>query len=67
MESIDLIEEINHIADNGADEMTLKASLVSLNILECDLIQLGLVENLIDDIMSARLKIQAQLGWAIMH
>ena len=67
MECSTLLEDLDKLADDCIDEMQLKAALISLNVLESDLIQLGLVENVIGDILSIRLKIQSRLGWFLRH
>jgi hypothetical protein len=67
MECYNLLDELEQMATDCTDEMQLKAALISLNILESDLIQLGLVENVVGDILSIRLKIQNRLGWFMSH
>ena len=67
MECSTILEDLDKLADDCIDEMQLKAALISLNVLESDLIQLGLVENVIGDILSIRLKIQSRLGWFLRH
>lgn len=62
-----MLEDLEELTNNCADEMQLKAALISLNILESDLIQLGLVENVIGQILELRLKIQNRLGWFVTH
>ena len=67
MECSTILEDLDKLADDCIDEMQLKAALISLNVLESDLIQLGLVENVIGDILNIRLKIQSRLGWFLRH
>lgn len=67
MECRSLLEDLFEIADNSVDEYQLKGALISLNILESDLIQLGLVDNVVIDITSIRFKIHSRLGWLLTH
>lgn len=67
MECDDILSEIEYEADHCTDEMKLKAYLINLNILESDLIQLGLIENVSMQILSIRLKINDRLGWSVLH
>lgn len=62
-----LLEDIDQLADSGIGEIELKAGLISLNVLESDLIQLGLIEDAVQDILHIRLKIQSRLGWLNQH
>jgi len=67
MDHYDLLSEIREVIDSPADELQLKATLISLNVLESDLIQLGLIENAVKEILEIRLDIQNRLGWFISH
>lgn len=62
-----LLLDIDHLADNTVSEIELKAGLISLNVLESDLIQLDLIEHVVQDILHIRLKIQNRLGWFQNH